>query len=315
MKRLMPTIVTLALLFGMAAYVATQRDLISALTEVSPTQVGLLIVLGFGALLAQAQQFRTALAVSHIEVGPVEATGLTALNTMANYYVPARGGTVVRAGYLHAVHGMSVSSYAMLTIVTVVTGLIVATVGGMGATVWLNVTGSHIGLRLLVPFMGALALVGVALGVALVSAKAFARSNRFSSAVGRLKLAAKVWRDEPAAALRLAIWTIVVLFVQVARLFVAFSAVGANVGLIEMVLIGSLVSMSFVISITPGNLGIKEGVTAFAGALVGVASGVALVGSLVDRGAALVVTFSVGVVSIGPLMRRATAAEYKAGES
>jgi uncharacterized membrane protein YbhN (UPF0104 family) len=110
-------------------------------------------------------------------------------------------------------------------------------------------------------------------------------------------------------------WTIVVLLVQVTRLFVAFSAVGASVGLIEMVLIGSLVSMSFVMSITPGNLGIKEGVTAFAGSLVGVASGVALVASLVDRGAALVVTFAVGVVSIGPLMRRVTAAGYKTGES
>ncbi len=315
MKRLMPTFVTLVLLAVMAAYVAAQRDLIRALAGVSPTQVGLLLALGLGGLIAQAQQFRTALTVSNIEVGTVEATGLTAVNTMANYYVPARGGTVVRAGYMYAVHSMSVSSYAMLAIVTVGTGLVVAVVGGLGATVLLNITGSDVGLRLLVPFLGVLALLGAALGVALVSAKVFARSNRFSSGVARLTRAAKVWRDEPVAWLQLVIWTVVVLAFQITRLFVAFLAVGASVGVVEMVLIGSLVSMSFVMSITPGNLGIKEGVTALAGALVGVEANVALLASLVDRGAALVVTFGVGVVFLGPLMRRAGAARRMSGQS
>ena len=63
-----------------------------------------------------------------------------------------------------------------------------------------------------------------------------------------------------------------------------------------------------VISITPGNLGIKEGVTVLAGVLVGVQPDVALLASLIDRGAALVVTFGVGVVAVGPLVKRATVA-------
>jgi len=308
MKRLMPTLVTLVLLAGMAAYVATQRELISALQGVSLTQVGLLLALGIAGLLAQAQQFRTALTVSDIEVGTVEATGLTAINTMANYYLPARGGTVVRAGYMYAVHGMSVIAYATLTVVTVATGLVVATVIGFTATVALNGTGSDLGLGLLTPFLGVLALVSVALGVALVSARVFARSNRFSSAAARVTLAAKVWRREPVTMLKFVMWTAVVLAVQITRLFVAFLAVGASVGVLEMVLIGSLVSVSFVMSVTPGNLGVKEGITTLAGALVGVEPSVALLASLVDRGAALVVTFGVGVVFLGPLMRRATPA-------
>ncbi len=315
MKRLVPTLVTLALLIAMGAYVATQRTLIAALGDVSPTQVGLLVTLALAGLVAQAQQFKVASSVSTIEIGTVEATGLTAVNTMANYYVPARGGTVVRAGYMYGVHGMAVSAYAMLTVVTVTAGLIVATLGGLGATVWLNVTGSDVGLRLLVPFIGVLALVGVALGVAVASAKAFTGSNRFSRGVTQLTVAAKVWRSEPVAGLKLVLWTVVVLVVQVTRLFVAFSAVGVSVGVVEMVLIGSLVSMSFVLSITPGNLGIKEGVTALAGALVGVESSVALLASLVDRGAALVVTFGVGVVVLGPLMRRGAAAGSTTADS
>ncbi len=313
MKRLWPTLLTLVLLLGMGAYVATQGDLISALAGVSPAQIGLLLVLAFGALVAQAKQFQTALTVSNIEIGTVEATGLTAVNTMANYYLPVRGGTVVRAGYMVSVHGMSVSSYVVLTMVTVVTGLVVATTAGLAATVLLNVDDS--GLGVLVPFLGALLLVGAVVGVSFVGSRSITGSSRLSRIVASLTSAAAVWRTNPVAGLRLVMWTVVVLMVQVARLFVAFSSVGADVGVIEMVLIGSLVSMSFVVSITPGNLGIKEGVTALAGALVGVTSGVALLGSLVDRGAALVVTFAVGAVSIGPLIRRASAEGHKADES
>ena len=86
-----------------------------------------------------------------------------------------------------------------------------------------------------------------------------------------------------------------------------------NIDAAEVVRIGSLVSMCFIIAITPGNLGVKEGVTAFAAALVGVPAAVALLAALVDRAVALVVTFGVGVSSLGPLMRRANASRTQAG--
>lgn len=314
MRRLTPVLLSVVIVGAMAGYAISQSDLLGALAGVSPAQIGLLLALGLGGLLAQAQQFRAALRVSDTEIGAFEATGLTAINTMANYYVPARGGTVVRAAYMHSVHAMSVSAYAMLTIVTVVVGLIVAIVAGLTAAVLLTVTGSGVGAGMLAPFLGVLALMGAALGVAVVSARVLARSNRLSSAIARLSSAAKLWRNVPMAGLRLLAWTAVVLLMQAARLFVAFAAVGASVSVLEMVLIGSLVSMSFVISITPGNLGIKEGVTALAGALVGVEPNVALVGSLIDRGAALAVTFGAGIVSLGPLAARATAAGRKRSE-
>lgn len=314
-KRLIPAFLTVLILGAMAVYAANQSEMLRALTSVSPAQVGLLIALAFGGLFAQAQQFRTALAVSDIEMGSPEATGLTAVNTMANYYVPAHGGTVLRGAYMHEVHAMSVSAYAMLTIVTVVVGLVVAVSVGLGATVVLSFSNSQVGVRTLLPFIGVLALVGVGLGIVVASAKLLARSKRLSDTVARMTAAAKVWRNEPVAGLKLVGWTVVVLLFQSSRLFVAFLAVGAGVSALEMLLIGSLVSMSFVLSITPGNLGIKEGVTALAGAIVGVPLNVALAASLVDRGTAFAVTFTVGVISLVPLMRRAAAANRTKDES
>jgi hypothetical protein len=104
---------------AMTAYVFSQREMLSALSEVRPFEILLLLALSIAGLFAQAQQFRTALTVSSIEIGIVEATGLTAVNTMANYYVPARGGTVVRGSYMVAVHSMTVGAYAVLTAATV----------------------------------------------------------------------------------------------------------------------------------------------------------------------------------------------------
>ena len=241
-------------------------------------------------------------------MGTFEATGLTAVHTMANYYVPARGGTVVRGAYMNAVHAMSVSAYVLLAVAIVVVGLFVATATGLAAILLLSISGSDVGTSVLVPFLGAIAVVAGALALAVVSAKWLRRSKRLTAVIEQLSSAAVLWRNQPRSAAKLLGWSAVVLAFQAARLFVAFRAVGASVDVLEMILIGSLVSISFVISITPGNLGIKEGVTVLAGVLVGVEPDVALLASLIDRGAALVVTFGVGVVSVGPLVSRVAAA-------
>lgn len=314
MRRLLPALVSLVILAAMAGYVATQGEMIDALSTVGPLHVAALVTLAFLGLIAQAQQFRAALRVSKISVGALEATGLTAVNTMANYYVPARGGAVVRAAYMVRVHAMSVTAYVMLTFVTVGTGLIVAFAAGVASIAWLSLSGADVAASQLAPyFFGVVVAVGlvVALAAALAGATApakrvFSRSKRLSAALVTLRDAAVAWRGEPTAALRLVAWTVVVLLMQAARLYVAFRAVGVSVNVVEMLLIGSLVSMSFVVSLTPGNLGIKEGVTVLAAALVGVPPDTALLASLVDRGAALVVAFTVGALSLGALTRRAT---------
>ena len=131
MKRFVPILVSVIIIGAMVGLVVAQDDMISALRDISGAQVALLLSLAFGGLLAQAQQFRAAVAVSDSSVGTFEATGLTAVNTMANYYVPARGGTVVRGAYMNAVHAMSVSAYVLLAVAIVVAGLFVATATGL----------------------------------------------------------------------------------------------------------------------------------------------------------------------------------------
>jgi uncharacterized protein (TIRG00374 family) len=307
MRRSIPIIASVIIIAVMVALVMTRGDLFRALGNISGSQVVLLLALAFGGLIAQAQQFRAALTVSDTDVGMFEATGLTAVNTMANYYVPARGGTVVRGAYMNAVHAMSVSAYVLLAVATVIAGLIVATACGLAAGLLLSISGSDVGAGVLVPFVGALGVVAGALAIAVLSAKWLRRSKRLSMVIEQAVAAAAMWRDRPAAAVKLLAWTTVVLAFQAARLFVAFRAVGASVDVLEMILIGSLVSIGFVISITPGNLGIKEGVTVLAGVLVGVEPDTALLASLIDRAAALVVTFGVGVASVGPLVSKAAA--------
>ena len=306
MKRLIPFIASIVIVGIMVAYVATQDDLLTALGNVSPLQIALLVLLALAGLLAQTEQFRAALTVTDTEMGMVEATGLTAVNTMANYYVPARGGTVVRGVYMNTVHDMAASAYVVLTVATVATGLGVAAIVGLVASIGLSFTDAEVGWEVFAAFAGVVLLLGVATGFALAGGRIFARSDRVSRFVGQLGAVVVLWRSKPRAAaltdsvddLRAG---------DTGRVpFVAFDAVGASVDVAEMALIGSLVSISFVISLTPGNLGIKEGVTVVAAAIVGVETNVALVASLVDRGAALIVTFIIGLIALPYLVKRAT---------
>ncbi|MCZ7533575.1 MAG: flippase-like domain-containing protein [Acidimicrobiia bacterium] len=307
MKRLIPFIASIVIVGIMVAYVTTQDDLIAALGNVSLLQIALLLLLSFAGLLAQTEQFRAALTVTDTEMGMVEATGLTAVNTMANYYIPAGGGPVVRGVYMNAVHDMAASAYVVLTVATVATGLGVAAIAGLAASIALSFTDADVGWEVFAAFAGVVVLLGAAMLFALAGGRIFARFDRISRFVGQLAVVVALWRSKPRAAVLLVVWTTVVLVTQATRLFVAFDAVGAPVDVLEMVLIGSLVSISFVISLTPGNLGIKEGVTVVAAAIVGVEANVALIASLVDRGAALIVTFIIGLIALPFLVKRAAA--------
>ena len=97
------TAVAVVLLALMVGYLATQRDLLTALRSIPPWMVGALIAVSIVGLVIQSFQFRTAIRIHGIELPLPEATALTVANTMANYYQPARGGTVVRAAYMKRV--------------------------------------------------------------------------------------------------------------------------------------------------------------------------------------------------------------------
>jgi uncharacterized protein (TIRG00374 family) len=81
-----------------------------------------------------------------------------------------------------------------------------------------------------------------------------------------------------------------------ARLYWCFHSLGIEANFFQILVIRTVSIFSMVISLTPGNLGINEGIIGLCANLVGVPLSKALTAAALDRLVAIMMTFAIGVV-------------------
>jgi uncharacterized membrane protein YbhN (UPF0104 family) len=306
--------VALVILAAMVGYLGLQRDVLTALTAIPVWMAGVIVLAAAMGLVFQALQFRTALTIHDTLIGVKESVALTAANTMANYYLPVRGGMLVRAAYMKWVYRFPLSQYAAVTVsITGLTILTAAVVGLMGVGI-IAATEGGADTRALWAFGGVGVAVVLGLVIAIAVSGVFDGDGRLAQSAAAFRSGMGLWVH---ARGRLAIflgWTLLVFGAQAMRLWLSFRAVGVTVSVGSMLVIQAMAFVVFVLALTPGNIGLKEGAVVFAASLLGIDPALALLASLIDRAGALVVTFGVGSVSLRYLSRRAAAAQSDAGE-
>ena len=80
------------------------------------------------------------------------------------------------------------------------------------------------------------------------------------------------------------------------RLFICFSAIGVDVTPLQMLIIPSLKAFSLILSLTPANLGVHEGIISGCVYWFGLPADQAHLATLIDRGAAVIMTFLFGLI-------------------
>lgn len=100
--------------------------------------------------------------------------------------------------------------------------------------------------------------------------------------------------------------TIVLFAAQALRLWLSVAAVGIATDLGNMLTIQAMAAVAFVLALTFGNKGLKEGAIVFSASVLGIDPDLALLASLIDRAASLLMTFVTGLASDQYLIRRAT---------
>ena len=90
------------------------------------------------------------------------------------------------------------------------------------------------------------------------------------------------------------------------RLYVCFLALDYNVKFLEILIIRSIAEFSFLISIVPGNLGIKEGIIVFTAGIFNIQVDQAIAAAVLDRAISLVVIFGLGFIYSKILLGRLT---------
>lgn len=291
-------IVLLAIVLVGAWYGYSHRELFANLGKVSVLS---LILLTFLASVTQwliGYQFKYLMRIFGVDLDFREWFGLSACNTMFNYYLPARGGIAVRAFYLKKKHDFSYSHYTSLITGAYAISFVLSAGAGLGLTLLHGLVHGTFH-RTLVVIFGSLLLLTV-VGAALLSVLLRGRNRLGNERIIRILRSVKeglaLFRENRRSTACYALLHLLAILVTGIRLSVAFYAIGIDARPMQVLIISALVSFSMFLSLTPGNLGIREGVVSFAAYLFGISAARATLAAFVDRGMMVIVAFSFGLV-------------------
>ncbi|MBL7133269.1 MAG: flippase-like domain-containing protein [Phycisphaerae bacterium] len=214
-------------------------------------------------------------------VGSLEALLLALLTRFGNLLLPLRGGAVVRAVYLNRKHGLTYAHFlaglSAMLLATMAVSLVCA-IGGLGYVGW--ATGKT--------FPGAIvllaaALVAIALTVVLHPRIGSGEAGGLRGHIQRLLDGYHlVSRHRPSLLGLLAVSGLhVITMAGLYALLLAAMGKPAPWGL--LIVIVALGNISTVLQVTPGNVGVYEGMLAILGSLMGLAPADILAASLAWR--------------------------------
>lgn len=280
-----------------ALFLFWQRNKLKVLGEASFDH---LIILAFVAILPvffNAFAFKVNTSIFNIHLKLREWIGLSVTNTFYNYIFPARSGMAFRIAYLKKQYQFPVSSY-----LTFLSGayLILFFVSSLSATVlcigfFFQSEQFHSGF--LYVSLGLLLSTGVFLGMLnLLNPKLLSDQNRISLFLKNSIESFHYFKLNKNKLKYLFLCKFFFLLSISLRLFVSYSVLGIHLSYMKLLLACSFLMFSMVISIIPGNLGIREGIIGIITNIMGLSIEDAMLGALLDRVVSMIIVFVLGII-------------------
>lgn len=305
MRRLKKFFVLATLVVSVATltYFIAQERPREALLGLDRSAAVAIFVLSVLSLVLRGLQFRAVALPFDVRLGRAEATGLSALHTLSNY-LPARGGILVRGVYLNRVHSMDPLDYTAMTGLWFAGNALSATVLGAASALTLPSPTSWQALAFFA-IVSMLLVLAVGIGARTTSAVSLTRASRW---LRRLSSGLRKWRSRGRWRISFAASGLGLLLVAALRFSVAASALGYSISLVEALIIQAVLSLSLIVSVTPGNVGVREALAFGLGLALRLDPAAALAAAVIERAVGLLVAV-LGSILLGQgVMRRRQAA-------
>ncbi len=298
-------LIFIAALLGIALYLNANPDLIGLLANISWWQAFLLILLRLLFLGLNGYFLKIFARLFNIHLAVWEWFGLAFVTTMGNYLTPFSGGMLVRATYLKVRHAFPYAQFVSLLAASYLLTFWVAGVLGLVAAIQLDAAAS--GASLLLTFFAVL--------VTAVTVIFFLPTFKLSGQWRVINIANEMlagWgkiRTDFALLLRLGGINLAGMLLNGLAFWLAFQALAISVSFPKALLISLSAVFSVVLTITPGNLGIREAIIGLTGGLIGIEVGEGLIVALLIRASTLVSAFTLGPLFSYRLTRELQMAE------
>lgn len=285
-------------LTGLLLFIYWNTELFYSLKQISIFDLSVLFLFGLIAVYINSSQFRYLAELFDVKLKFKEWFGLAVANTMHNYYTPARGGTALKAFYLKKSHNLSYSNFISLTAGTYLLGFFLASLSAVFFTL--------LSFFLYQEFYNTVFFISIALSVGTGVIGFYSLHLEFSAVFKKVpKLYIFVLNAEKGLLFfkknkvllcKILCFKFLFILIMAIKLYWAFKAIGIETNLVNILIVQSLVVFSMVLSLTPGNLGIREGLIGLLAGMLDIPLKEAVLGALVDRAAMMCIVIFLGLI-------------------
>jgi len=224
---------------------------------------------------------------------------LALASTFVNHFLPLKAGMAIRAAYYKLHCNLPLAHFASLTILLYIVSIGANSTIGLATCIgfYLNDEPSHPEVMLL--FAGLLVASMVLL---------FAYTPRLPMPTARLREIAErvhqgamLCRNKPSLIFISLALSILLNLCSAVRMYIAFLAIGQDVGVLGCIFLGSIISVSGIISITPAALGIREAAIVLGSLMLGVSPDASLIAGVADRVVSVIIIAALGSVGLAKI--------------
>ena len=290
-------ILSLALLVGLGFYVQKNSTTFAQLKTIRLEYIFLLVLIHALNYWLLGMTHKLPLKKHQINLKFKEWYGLCMVSELFNMLLPAKGGTGIRMLYLKDKKGLAMREFLSMSFAIVLIGFtFLGFVGWIYCQFFLKK--NHVVFTLLESIFVALTVSGILL---IFATEAIGKLFKF-----KRQYSPKLYlKDSKLTSLATLCWIGMFLLYPV-KVYLSFIAIGVDLNFADSFEISLILLAASLFQVLPGNIGVKEIVTAYIGKQYGIEFEVALLASLIDRAILLLFLFPVGFYFYWQLFLEAT---------
>ncbi|BFN37124.1 lysylphosphatidylglycerol synthase transmembrane domain-containing protein [Fidelibacter multiformis] len=275
------------------------KETILSLKDINIFGVLLLLLSSILAYLPTSLEFNISLKLFNIPISYIESFKLSSLNSMYNYFIPIRGGSFARAYLLKKRYGLDYSKYLSLLGGLYFIGIFVSS---LIALLTLNILLLFLHmwyckLYFLSLFLFLTLIVLFFLLNKIKTIQSQNHRNKVIKALIKIYVGLSLFKKNPKVIVKISLVQIILVLFLTLRLYISFILLDISVSFIHLLVVQSLVTFSTILSITPGNIGIREGIVGLLSNLFGISLPGAFMAAALDRVVSMCVVFLFGFIS------------------
>jgi uncharacterized membrane protein YbhN (UPF0104 family) len=278
-------ILSIALIVGIILYIKKSPLTINQLTQLHAGYLAILIVLHALSFYLLGLTQSLALTKHNIKMKLSEWYGLCSVAELFNMILPANGGTGIRMMYMKDKKNLPIRQFLSMNFAIILLGFTMLGIAGNLYFQYVLNKNDNV-FRLLESLFTALAISGIFLLIFFeILGKLFKIKRKYSP---------KIYLFDAKLSMQVTLAWFGYFTLYPLKIYLSFLAIGIHLGAHQSFEISLILLAASFFQIVPGNLGVKEIITAYVSSHYGINFEIALLASLIDRGVLLLFLLPVG---------------------